>query len=86
MRNMIKRFMNNITIDDVNNFAISKDVYLEENELIFTYEFIKKNWESILDNPQLFNIDRYKNNFKEETFSKVKKLYNEYFQQYSRYL
>ncbi len=86
MRNMIKRFMNNITIDDVNNFAISKDVYLEENELIFTYEFIKKNWESILDNPQLFNIDRYKNNFKEDTFSKVKKLYNEYFQQYSRYL
>lgn len=86
MRNMIKRFMNNITIDDVNNFAISKDVYLEENELIFTYEFIKKNWESILDNPQLFNIDRYKNNFKEDTFSKIKKLYNEYFQQYSRYL
>ena len=86
MRNMIKKFMNNMTIDDVNNFAISKDVHLEENELIFTYEFIKKNWESILENPQLFNIDRYKNNFKEETFSKVKKLYNEYFQQYSRYL
>ena len=86
MRNMIKRFMNNMTIDDVNNFAISKDVHLEESELIFTYEFIKKNCESILENPQLFNIDRYKNNFKEETFSKVKKLYNEYFQQYSRYL
>ena len=47
MRNMIKSFMNNMTIDDVNNFAISKDVHLEENELIFTYEFIKKNWESI---------------------------------------
>ena len=85
-KTQIDAVKNNITIDDVNNFAISKDVHLEENELIFTYEFIKKNWESILENPQLFNIDRYKNNFKEETFSKVKKLYNEYFQQYSRYL
>lgn len=86
MRNMIKRFMSNLSIDDVNNFAISKGINLEENELVFTYDFIKKNWESIIDNPRLFNIDRYKNNFKEDTFPKVKKLYNEYFQQYSRYL
>ena len=86
MRNMINRFMNNLTIEDVNNFAISKGITFEENELLFTYEFIKKNWEVMIDNPKLFNIDRYKNNFKEETFLKVKKLFNEYFQKYSNYL
>lgn len=86
MRNMINRFMNNLSINDVDNFAKNKGIFLEESELIFTYEFIKKNWESMIDNPQLFNIDRYKNNFKEETFFKVKKLFNEYFQKYSNYL
>ena len=86
MRNMIKRFMNNMTINDVNNFAISKDVHLEENELIFTYEFIKKNWESILENPQLFNIDRYKNHYQGNNFEKIKKVYIEYFSKYQRFL
>ena len=30
--------------EDVNNFAIKKNVFLSEGELDFTYEFLKKNW------------------------------------------
>lgn len=86
MRNMISRFILNLKIEDVNNFAINKGINLTENELDYTYNFIKKNWESMLSSPNLFNIDRYKDHFNSDTFIKIKKLYNEYFQKFSSYL
>lgn len=86
MRNIINNFMNKLKLEDVSNFATNKGITLSENELVFTYEFIKKNWESILGNPKLFNIDRYKSNYTPDNFIKIKKIYKEYLQKYSNYL
>lgn len=86
MFNFIERYINNMTKDDVNKFAISKNIELSENELTFTYEFIKKNYKNMLGNPKLFDIERYKNNYSKENFSKITKVYQEYFQRYSNYL
>ncbi|MBQ7031156.1 MAG: hypothetical protein IJN13_02135 [Bacilli bacterium] len=86
MFNFIERYINNMTKDDVNKFALSKNIELSENELTFTYEFIKKNYKNILGNPKLFDIERYKNNYSKENFSKITKVYQEYFQRYSNYL
>lgn len=86
MFNLIKRYMQNLNKEDINNFANSKNITLSEEELNFTYDFVKKNWENILGNPKLLDLERYKNKFSEENFIKVKKLFNEYFQKYSRYL
>lgn len=70
--------MNRLTKEDVENFAISKNINLTNEELAFTYDFIKKNWEQVLNNPNLLNLDRYKDKFSEENFIKIKKLFNEY--------
>lgn len=78
--------MNKLKLEDISNFATNKGINLSENELVFTYEFIKKNWESILGNPKLFNIDRYKSNYTQDNFIKIKKIYKEYLQKYSNYL
>ncbi len=86
MFNIIERFINNMTKDDVNNFAISKNIHLSESELDYTYDFIKKNYKSMLQNPKLFNIERYRNNYTEENFTKISKVYQEYFQKYASYL
>ena len=75
-----------MTINDVNNFAISKGVNLNNEELQFTYEFIKKNYKTILGNPSLLNLDLYKNKFSPENFEKVKKILNEYYTKYQRFL
>ena len=86
MFNFIERYINNMTKDDVNKFALSKNIELSENELTLTYEFIKKNYKNMLGNPKLFDIERYKNNYSKENFSKITKVYQEYFQRYSNYL
>ena len=86
MHSIIERFISRMTKEDINNFAISKDINLSENELDFTYNFVKKNYKEMLDNPQLFDINRYQNNYTKENFNKIVKVYNEYFNKYSYYL
>jgi hypothetical protein len=86
LKNIISNFMNKLKLEDINSFANNKGINLNDNELLFTYEFIKKNWSSILGNPKLFNIDRYKSNYTADNFIKIKRVYKEYLNKYSNYL
>ena len=86
MYNIIELYINKLSKSDVYNFAISKQVYLSNEELDFTYEFIKKNWKDVIKNPNLFDIDRYKNKYTPENFKKVKLIFQEYFQKFRNYL
>ena len=78
--------MGRMTINDVNNFAISKNINLSPEELNFVYDFISKNWEQIVRNPKLLNLDRFKERFSPENFEKVKKLFLEYSARYSSFI
>ena len=86
MYNIIERYMNMLKKEDVNNFAIKKNVFLSESELDFTYEFLKKNWQDILKNPNVFDINRCKNQFSEDNFYKVKKIFDEYYQKFKSFI
>ena len=86
MYNLIKAYMGRMTINDVNNFAISKNIHLSSEELNFVYDFISKNWEQIVRNPKLLNLDRFKERFSPENFEKVKKLFLEYSARYSSFI
>jgi len=86
MFNIIERFILRMTKEDINNFAISKNITLSEEELNFTYDFVKKNYKTFLGNPKLFNLERYQNFYSKENFSKITKVYNEYTKRYANYL
>ena len=72
MYNLIRAYMGRMTIQDVENFAISKNIHLSQSELSFVYEFITKNWEQVIKNPTLLDLDRFQNHFSEENFKKIK--------------
>lgn len=78
--------MGKMAIQDVNNFAVSKNIFLSPEELQFVYDFIRKNWEQVIRNPKLLNLDRYKDKFSQENFVKIKKLFMEYSSRYSSFL
>ncbi len=86
MYNLICRYMARITKDDINNFALSKNTNLSEEELDFVYHFVKKNWEQVIKNPKLLNLERYKDHFSPENFNKIKKLFEEYSAKYQNFL
>lgn len=86
MYNLISRYMSKLTREDVNNFAISKNVILSDSELDFVYDFVKKNWEQVIKNPKLLHLERYQNQFSPENFQKIQKLFNEYSSKYQAFL
>lgn len=86
MYNIIGSYINRLTKDDIANFAHQKGANFSSREVDFTYDFIKKNWQSILNNPNMFDIDRYQNQYSPENFQKLKKVFNEYLQKFSSYI
>ena len=82
MNLIIERFINNLDKEKVNSFAISKGINLSDEELDFTYEFVRKNYKTILSNPSLLNMDLYKNRFTNDNFIKINKLIDEYYTKY----
>lgn len=86
MYNLIEKYIKNMTISDVKNFTLKKGANLSENELNFTFNFIKSNYQNILKNPSLLDLERYKNKYTKENYEKLVKVFNEYSQKYSRYL
>ena len=86
MYNIIKKYMDNLKLEEVSNFAKSKNIFLSSEELDFVYDFVKKNWEQVLNNPNLLNLDRYKDHFSPDNFLKIKKLFNEYSAKYKNFL
>lgn len=86
MFNIIERYMDKLSINDVDTFAKKNNIVLSAQELDFTYRFIKKNWQPILANPSTLNLDRYKDKFSEENLLKIKKLFKEYSIKYKNYL
>ncbi len=86
MFHIIERYMNLLTKEDVQKFAIKNNVNLSEEELEFTYLFVKKNWRNILGNPNGFQLERYKDKFTEENFQKINRLIHEYRIKYQSFL
>ena len=79
MKNIIKGYLVNLSIEDINNHAIKYNINLSEDELIFTYNFIKNNYEEILDNPDSFNFSDYEAYYSKENFSKINQLIKKYY-------
>ncbi len=74
--------MDNLGVEDVNNFALKNNIMFSNEELDFTYNFIKKNWEAILTNPNSLQLYLYKSHYSDENFIKLEKLINYYYQKY----
>lgn len=86
MYNIIEIYINKLTKDDVLKFSQEKGANLSSEELDFTYNFIKKNWQDVIKNPSIFNIDRYQNKYSPENFKKIKQVFNEYYSKFSSML
>lgn len=78
MINMIESYINKLTKHDVNSFAIKNNINLTSSELDFTYTFIKNNYKEVLNNKNNFNFNKYRSNFSEDSFNKIKILIDKY--------
>lgn len=82
MYNLVKRYVSNLTKEQINDFAVKNNIVLSQEELEFIFAFVKKNWEMIFRNPNLLHLERYKERFSPENFVKIQKLLAMYYQKY----
>ena len=86
MYNIIKNYIDNMSISDFNKLALKNDIVFSYEELNFSYEFIKNNWIDVLSNIDDFSIEKYKNNFSNENYEKICKLCNILYDKYGAFL
>ncbi|MBR1417293.1 MAG: DUF2624 family protein [Bacilli bacterium] len=78
IKNLIKNYISNLSLNDIKNISLQNNINLSSNELDFIYNFIKNNYNNIIDNPSNFNLINYKDKFSNENYLKLDNLINEY--------
>lgn len=78
MQYIIENYIQNLTKDDVNDFALKSNIYLTNAELDFTYHFIKEKYGEIINNPYGFDFSKYRDRFSNDSYVKIEALIKKY--------
>ncbi len=76
-RLIVLKYMDKLTKEDINKYALSQDVSLKSNELDLLYAYIKKYSKRILNEP-LDVIDEIKDDLSDNVYNKLLELYDKY--------
>ena len=86
MLNIIKNYINNMNIEDLNILLIKNDINLNDNELNVLYNHLKNDWYTFIYEDPTPILNDIKNKF---SFNNYNKLYNIYInakEKYKNYL
>ncbi len=84
MKQKIEEYIKNLTIYDVNDFALKNNIFLSRQELEFIFRYIKDNHSDILRKD--FNLEKLKTKFDQTNFVKINDLLKMYQRKYSMFL
>lgn len=85
MNSLIKQYINKIDINNINDFGIKNNIYLDKKELDCLYDVIKNRYDEIIKDDSLIK-DCLKDNLKKENYDKILNLYEKYRALYGNYL
>lgn len=86
LNKIIENYVLNMTFDDVKKFSLKNNINLNDLEVLYILNIIKKDYHTIIyGNPQLI-FDDLKNKFPLETVNKIEKLYLDFKSKYKSYL
>lgn len=85
MKSLIKNYIDKLTVDKLEEFAVKNDIELSTNELEYLLNLVKNNFEDILVNETKY-LDLVQKNINPTAFIKVKELYLYYKNRYKGYL
>ena len=84
MYNIIKNYVNNLTINDIRSFALKNDIDLSNLELSIIYETLNNNLDNLLYNSESV-FTNLKDKFSVDNYTKIYNLYNSYKKRYGNY-
>ncbi len=86
IQKMIENKINNLTLNDLKILASNNNVDLNNQELNYLYNKIKKDWHTFLYNDPNPILTDIKNNINSNSYNKLLELYYYYKNRYQNYL
>lgn len=72
---LIREYVNRMTLDDVNSFALQNGIILSSEELNLIYEYAKNDWHTIVFGNPRGILDDLKNKLNPVSYQKIEGLY-----------
>lgn len=72
---LISEYVNKMTLDDVNNFALKNGIILKDTEVKLIYDHIKNNWRTIVFGNPRGILDDLKEKLDSTSYQKIESLY-----------
>ncbi|MEG2322154.1 MAG: hypothetical protein RSB71_01515 [Bacilli bacterium] len=72
---LISEYVNRLTLNDVNTFALNNGIGLDNNELNLIYNYIKTDWHTIVYGNPRFILDDLKSKLDYTSYQKIESLY-----------
>lgn len=85
MKNLIKNYIDLLSIEKVKDFSIKNNINLSDNELNYLLNLVKNNYEDIMKDDTKY-LKEIENNINPIEFKKLKDLYLYYKNRYKGYL
>ena len=85
MNNLLKKYINTLTIDKLNELLIKNDIKLSNNELLVLLNLIKDNFDDILINDTKY-LKILKEKIDIDNYNRIENLFNYYKNRYKVYL
>lgn len=75
---LISEYVNRMTKNDVNDFALKQGITLDNNELDIIYNYIKNNYKTIIYGNPISILEEIKYQVKSLTYNKIESLYSKF--------
>ena len=85
MKNLIGNYIDLLTVDKLKEFGKKNDINLNNEELEYILNLIKKNYQDILKDDKKY-LDELEKNINKDDFIKIKNLFLYYKKRYKGYL
>lgn len=72
---LISEYVNRMTLEDVNNFALKNGIILKDKEVKVIYDYIKNNWRTIVFGNPRGILDDLKEKLDSTSYQKIESLY-----------
>ena len=72
---LISEYVNRMSLEDVNNFALKNGIILKDNEIKLIFDHIKNNWRTIVFGNPRGILDDLKEKLDSTSYQKVETLY-----------
>ena len=72
---LINEYVNRMSLEDVNNFALKNGIILKDNEIKLIYDHIKNNWRTIVFGNSRGILDDLKEKLDSTSYQKIESLY-----------